>query len=64
MPIVPGNLHTKYELNTTYKKELLTYYCNCHGNLVTIAVRYVADTYCPKEPDYQIWTQYDVRQRS
>ena len=24
-------------------KELMTYYCGCHGNLVTIAVRYVAD---------------------
>ena len=40
--------------------ELLTYYCGCHGNLVTIAMRYVADAYCP----YQIWTQYNLRQRS
>ena len=45
-------------------KELGTYYCGCHGNLVTIATRYVADAYCPKEPPYQIWTQYDLRQRS
>ena len=30
-------------------KELLTYYCGYHGNLVTIAMRYVADSYCPKE---------------
>ena len=37
-------------------KELLTYYCGCHGNLVTIAMRYVADAYCP----YQIWTQYNL----
>ena len=44
-------------------KELLTYYCGCHGNLVTIASRYVADAFCPKEPPYQIWTQYDLRQR-
>ena len=45
-------------------KELLTYYCGCHGNLVTIATSYVADAYCLKEPPYQIWTQYDSRQRS
>ena len=44
-------------LNT---KELLTYYSGCDGNLVTIATRYVADAYCPKEPPYQIWTQYDL----
>ena len=31
-------------------KELVPYYCGCHGNLVTIAMRYVADAYCPKEP--------------
>ena len=34
------------------------------GNLVTIAVRYVADAYHPKEPPYQIWTQYNIRQMS
>ena len=45
-------------------KELLTYHCGCHGNLVTIAMRYVADAYRPKEPLYQTWTQYDIRQRS
>ena len=37
-------------------KQLVTYYCGCHGNLVTIATRYVVDAYCPKEPTYQIWT--------
>ena len=26
-------------------KELLTEHCGCHGNLVTIAMRYVADVY-------------------
>ena len=46
------------------KKELLTYHCGCHGNLVTIATRYVDDVYCPIEPPYQIWTQYGLRQRS
>ena len=30
--------------------------------LVTTAMRYVADSYRPKEPPYQIWTQYDIRQ--
>ena len=45
-------------------KELGTYYCGCHGDLVTIAMRYVAVAYCPKEPPYQISIQYDLRQRS
>ena len=31
-------------------KELLTYHCGCHGNLVTIATRYVADAYCHNKP--------------
>ena len=26
--------------------------------------RYEADAYCPKEPPYQMWNQYDLRQRS
>ena len=47
MPIVPMNLRSKYGLNMT--KNLLTYHCGCHGNLVTIATRYVADAYRPKE---------------
>ena len=38
-------------------KELLTYYCGCHGNLVIIATRFLADAYCPKEPPQQVWTQ-------
>ena len=25
-------------------------------------MKYVADAYRPKEPAYQIWTQYDIRQ--
>ena len=45
-------------------KMLLMYHCGCHGNPVTIAMRYVADPCHPKEPPYQIWTQYDIRQRS
>ena len=35
-------------------EELLTYFCGYHGNLVTIATRYVVDAYCPKEAPYQI----------
>ena len=35
-------------------KELLTYQCSCHGNLVTIAMRYVADAYHPKKASYEI----------
>ena len=34
-------------------KELLTYHCGCDGNLVIIAMSYVAD-YCPKEAPYQV----------
>ena len=50
MPIILRNVHTKYELSrtqdkrviyitlwTNITKELLTYHCHCHGNLVTIA---------------------------
>ena len=45
-------------------KELLMFHSGCHGNWVTIAARYVADSYCPKKPPYHIWTQYDLRQMS
>ena len=37
-------------------KELLTSHSGCHGNLVTIATRYVSNVYCPKEALYQMWT--------
>ena len=33
-------------------KELLTYHCGCHGNLVNIVTRYVADAYRLIEPLY------------
>ena len=45
-------------------KELLTYHCGCHGILVTIATRYVADANRLIKPSYQMWAQYDSRQRS
>ena len=35
-------------------KEFMTYLCGCYGNLVIIATRYAADTYCPKEAPCQI----------
>ena len=30
-------------------KELAIHHCGCHGNLVIIAMRYMADAYCPKD---------------
>ena len=42
--------------NRVKMKELLMYHCGCHGNLATIAMRYVPNAYRPKEPSYQIWT--------
>ena len=38
-------------------KELLTYHCGCHGNLVTTVTKYVADAYRLMEPPYYIWTK-------
>ena len=35
-------------------KELLKHHCGCHGNLVTIATRYVSDAYHPMKASYQI----------
>ena len=35
-------------------KELLIYHYGCHGNLVTIATRYVADPFHPKKGSYQV----------
>ena len=45
-------------------KELAIHHCGCHENLVIIAMRYMADAYCPKQPPYQVWTQYNFRERS
>ena len=36
--------------------ELLRYHFRCHGNLVTIATRYVADAYHHKDT----YTKYDL----
>ena len=60
MSIVPTNLCTNVNSIQCKLKELLTYHCGYHGNLVTIATRYVAAAYCPIEPPYQIWTQYNL----
>ena len=46
------------------KKELLTYHFGCHSNLVTIAMRYMADAYHPKKASCQILPQYYSRQKS
>ena len=34
--------------------ELLRYHFHCHGNLVTIATRYVADAYHHKDISHQM----------
>ena len=47
MPIVPRNLHHKCELKT--KELFIGFHFGCHDQ-VAIAMRYVADAYCPKEP--------------
>ena len=39
------NMNSRY-LET---KDLLRNHCSCHGNLVSVAVKYAADAYCPKE---------------
>ena len=59
---LPWKLQRCHELNMT--NALLMFHSGCHGNQVSIATRYEADAYCPKEPPYQMWTQYDLRQRS
>ena len=43
------------------RKELLTYHCGCHGNLVITASRHVADAYVPKEhhSKYEVNTSQD-----
>ena len=33
----------------TKTKELVKFHSDCHGNPVAIAMRYVADAYCPNE---------------
>ena len=48
MPIVPMNLPANMGSIRPKTKELLTYYCGCHGNLVTIAARYVVDAFVPR----------------
>ena len=59
MRIVQKSLIPKMDLIWLKTKELLTYHCGCHGNLVNIAMRYVPDAYHPKEPPYNVWTQYN-----
>ena len=49
---MPGNSIPNMNSIRAKTKKLLTYYCGCHGVLVTIAMRYVADAYCHKKPSY------------
>ena len=56
MPIVAKTCILNMDLIRHKTKELLTYHRGWHGNLVTIAARYVADAYRSEEPPYQIWT--------
>ena len=50
MHIITRILHTKYDISRTQGvKKLLRCHCSYHGNLVTIAARYDANAYCPKE---------------
>ena len=44
--------------------ELLMFHSGGHGSHVSIATRYEADAYLPKEPSNQIWTQFNLRQKS
>ena len=65
MHIVSKNLHTTYELNATQNKGVievlswLPWQLGYHSNEV-----YMADAYRLKEPPCQIWSQYDLKQRS
>ena len=45
MSIIPRKHHAKYKSIQLKTNELLTYIYSYHGNLVTIAARYVADAY-------------------
>ena len=49
MPIILRKLHTKYDLNRTQDRRVIYIKPWLHGNLVTIATRYVDDAYRPEE---------------
>ena len=49
MHTVLRKVDSKYELNTAWDKGVIDNHYGCHGNLDTIATRYVANAYCPKE---------------
>ena len=40
------------------------FYFGCQGNQGYIATRYETDANCPNELLYQMWTQYNLSQRS
>ena len=43
-------------------KKLWMFHFGCHGNQVSIAMRYEADAYCPSQALCQLWTQYNITQ--
>ena len=60
--LLPWKLQHCDELNMTIV--LLMFHSGCHDNQVSIGTRYEADAYCRKERPYQMWAQYDLKQRS
>ena len=48
MPIIPKISIADMDSIQHRTEELLTYHCGCHGNLVTIAMRYAADAFISK----------------
>ena len=64
MPIAQRTSIPNMDLIRPKAKDLLRYHCGCHGNLVTIAKMHVVDVCHPIKPPYQIWTQYDLRQKN
>ena len=52
MSIILRKVHTKDDLDSTQDKRIFLHNTGCHGNQVTIAMRYFANAYCPKEVLY------------
>ena len=57
-------LNMIYDLNRTQGIEVIKLSSGCHGNLVTIVMKYFANAYCPKEALQQIEFQYNLKRRS
>ena len=50
--------------NQRKTKELLTFHSGCHGNWVTIAMRYVPDAYCSRNLHVKYELNNNLRQRA